>query len=57
MGYIQLMLVKNIKDMGIISWPDTCDTGFQAHFLKTGFQAISVEECQMHKFHEAKLQY
>ena len=61
---LQLILFKNIKEIGIISWRDTRvtpsdprDTAFQAHFLKTVFQAISVEQGQMDTLHRAKLQY
>ena len=61
---LRLILFKNMKDMGIISWrdtrvtpSDTRDTDFQANFLKTAFQAISVEQGQKDTFHSVKLPY
>ena len=52
---LQLKLFKNMKDMGIIiicpdprvAPSDTRDTTFNTHFLKTVFEALSVEQGQM----------
>ena len=61
---VNQIFFKNMICRGIISWRDTqwypvtpLFWLLPAHFVRTVFQSISVEQCQMDTIHRAKLQY